>query len=321
MMNFNPRSIPPATRYLLLASVFLFLVGLLLPPEYLALIPGSSVFWVWTFLTAGFWEGNIIALLINGAGLLLGGKYFEHAWGSREFLKYVLIVNTGAYAGVFFATVVEYAVTMNSSWLFESQASGLAALLAGFIVSFKQAVPEHSIKLFNAISIRAKYLPSIYVLVNFVLFVVRIIHVHFFVVLFGTLVSWTYSRFYKRHEGMRGDRSETFSFASFWPDFMQPFIKPLSNTIFKLFVSLKLCSPIGPQLPTTVFDGEGGSKVAPLPGTEAADAERRRALALRALDMRLAETVTSPTAGASGGTNTPNRAVSPSPAPASPSNP
>ncbi|KAJ3173267.1 hypothetical protein HDU88_004729 [Geranomyces variabilis] len=296
MVSFDLRTVPVATRLLLLAAVVLSAASLVVPLQYLALIPASSVFWIWTFVTAGMWESNPISLLINSVGLLLAGKYFEPQWGLRSFIKYVLIVNVGTYIGVFLAIVMEYAVTMNSSWLFDSMASGLAGLLAGFLVSFKQAVPEHSIKLFGVISIRAKHLPSVYLLANLVLFILQVIHVHFFIVLFGTLVSWVYTRFYKRQDGIKGDRSETFSFASFWPDLLQPFIKPISNAVFKFAVSIKLCPPLTSQLPTTRHDAASSpaAALAQQPTPADADAERRRALALRALDVRLSEPVPAP---------------------------
>ncbi|TPX56354.1 hypothetical protein PhCBS80983_g04590 [Powellomyces hirtus] len=297
-MKFDPRSVPLATRTLLAISVVLSLASYIIPIEYIALIPATSVYYLWTFVTAGLWESNPISLLINGTGLLFAGKYFENQWGLRSFVKYVAIVNVGAYLGVFLATVLEYAATFDLAWLFDSEASGLAALLAGFLVSFKQAVPEHSIKVFNVVSVRAKHLPSVYLLLNFILFVCRIIHVHFFIVLFGTLVSWLYTRFYKRQDGLKGDRSETFSFASFWPDIFHPIVKPWSNAVFKLAVSMKLCPPLSnTPLPTTRYDAppQHGGQPPAQPGPIDADAERRRALALKALDMRLSEPAATPT--------------------------
>ncbi|KAJ3016006.1 hypothetical protein HKX48_004262 [Thoreauomyces humboldtii] len=129
-----------------------------------------------------------------------------------------------------------------------------------------------------------QYLPSLYLALNIVLFILRIIHVHFFIVLFGTLVAWLYTRFFKRQDGIKGDRSETFSFASFFPDFLQPAIKPVSSAIFKLAIKIKICAPIGHDaLPVTKQDTAGGGGGGPSgvvtqqpPGPGDADAERRR---------------------------------------------
>jgi hypothetical protein len=73
-------------------------------------------------------------------------------------------------------------------------------------------------------------------------------------------------------------------------------IIPISNSIFNLMVSLNICSPLSPStLPTTSSSSlleseEGVSKFQnpkPLPGSDLAEAERRRAIALKAIDMKL----------------------------------
>lgn len=44
----------------------------------------------------------------------------------------------------------------------------------------------------------------------------------FWLVLSGTLFSWTYLRFYqKKEQGNRGDMSEGFAFATFFPEAIQ----------------------------------------------------------------------------------------------------
>ena len=39
--------------------------------------------------------------------------------------------------------------------------------------------------------------------------------------IYGLFISWVYSRFFKIQDGIKGDRSETFSFASFFPEATQ----------------------------------------------------------------------------------------------------
>jgi len=104
---------------------------------------------------------------------------------------------------------------------------------------------------------------------------------------------------------IRGDASETFSFASFFPDKIQPPISTASTVIFNLLVKLGLCRPWSQgdvELSNaraehreggaayTLGGGGGGmsrtANAAP-PGSARAEAERRRALALKALDQRL----------------------------------
>ena len=39
--------------------------------------------------------------------------------------------------------------------------------------------------------------------------------------LYGFIISWTYLRFVKEQNGVRGDRSEEFSFVSFFPEILK----------------------------------------------------------------------------------------------------
>ncbi|KAJ3416511.1 hypothetical protein HDV05_001248 [Chytridiales sp. JEL 0842] len=151
--------------------------------------------------------------------------------------------------------------------------------------------------MFQVISIRVKHFPSIIIAVVFVLFAVGIVHVTFYEVFFGVLVSWIHIRFFKVQDGIRGDRSETFAFASFFPQALHPFIIPVSNSTFNFLVKMNIFPPLSAVPPasainstSTMSELESGKFLPkPLPGSEMADAERRRAIALRALDLRLQE--------------------------------
>jgi len=117
------------------------------------------------------------------------------------------------------------------------------------------------------------------------------------------LVSWIYLRFYKVNTldtlpttssavmpstTLRGDASETFSFASFFPDIIQPPITSIGNTIFNLLVKLGVCRPWSQgdvELSNARAEQrEGGasytlgaaSRTAAPPGSARAEAERRR---------------------------------------------
>ena len=64
----------------------------------------------------------------------------------------------------------------------------------------------------------------------------------------GFLTSWTYLRFYKKQPDLssastggneiRGDASETFAFAYFWPDAIQPPIAAVADSVVGLFGAL-----------------------------------------------------------------------------------
>jgi hypothetical protein len=117
---------------------------------------------------------------------------------------------------------------------------------------------------------------------------------HLLLAFYGSIVSWTYLRFYKcqfpdldrQQEGLRGDRAETFAFAEFFPEPLRPAVTMLSNSVFNVLVSIGLCTPWDPSQVqaaqnASILGGRSGAS------SSRAETERRRALALKALDQRL----------------------------------
>ncbi|KAF9994641.1 hypothetical protein BGZ79_000566 [Entomortierella chlamydospora] len=191
----------------------------------------------------------LIALYAINATIMLGcGKYLERSWGSRELFKVLSISSIGTMIGIYMTCLVEYVIRGNDELLYDTQAYGLTGVVAGFLIGFKQLVPDHLVTLWGVLSIRVK-------------------------------------------DGIRGDRSETFSFASFFPELIQPPVKAFSNFCFGTLVKLHICSPTGYggsfqyDLENPQMTGMGHTFTRP--GSLRAEAERRRALALKALDMRL----------------------------------
>lgn len=97
---------------------------------------------------------------------------------------------------------------------------------------------------------------------------------------------------------LRGDASETFAFAYFWPDIVHGPVSAITDGIFNALVAARICTPFSAAeiessneqaiarveggLPSLMNQGgrRGG-------GGKREEAERRRALALKALDQRL----------------------------------
>lgn len=111
--------------------------------------------------------------------------------------------------------------------------------------------------------------------------------------IFGLVTSWTYLRFYKtvfpdldtsQPGAMRGDASETFAFSEFFPGPVKPAVAALADQVFDILVVMKVCTPFS-QADLSAAQGNYPSRGAP--GGVRAEAERRRALALKALDQRL----------------------------------
>lgn len=183
---------------------------------------------------------------------------------------------------------------------------GSVALQGAFLVAFKQLVPEHTVTILQGIvKIRVKHFPAIFLVANTVSGIVIGTDTALVLAWAGFLTSWVYLRFYKRQPDLsgadtggtriKGDASETFAFAYFWPDAVQPPISKVADAVYKVFVALHVLTPFSAEdvetsnvqasareeggLPSLLNQGRRGGK--------REEAERRRALALKVLDQRL----------------------------------
>lgn len=182
------------------------------------------------------------------------------------------------------------------------------ALEAGFLVALKQLVPEHTVSIFKgAIRVRIKHFPALFTLANVISGPLLGTDTALWLSLIGFLTSWIYLRFFRITEitsvatggegaTMKGDASDTFAFVAFFPDVMHPFLSPMCDGIFATLVQLRICVPFSDEAVETGNENMG-ARPDSLPsflnnregvgGGRRAEAERRRALALKALDQRL----------------------------------
>ncbi|NWQ63577.1 TM115 protein, partial [Neopipo cinnamomea] len=90
-------------------------------------------------------------------------------------------------------------------------------------------------------------------------------------------------RFYQRHSRGRGDMSDHFAFATFFPEILQPVVGLVANLVHGVLVKVRVCRKTVKRYDV----GAPSSITISLPGTDPQDAERRRQLALKALNERL----------------------------------
>ncbi|KAL1855776.1 hypothetical protein Daus18300_010951 [Diaporthe australafricana] len=336
-------NIPPVTRILLITLGLQSILSaairykqwtanseIVIP--YLNLIPQLSLIYPWTFLTTTLVESNVFTLAIAAVTLYHGGRYLERAWSSKEFAKFLLITALIPNTLCFGVMVTFFTVTRNESWTLTTIA-GTIPLQISFLVAFSQLVPAHTVTLFRGIlSLRVPRFPLVYLGLVLVLSLTPLLTVaSFLLAVFGLVTSWTYLRFYKTvfpdldssqtPYSLRGDASETFAFAEFFPAPAKPLVAALSDQVFNVLVALRLCTPFS-QAEVSAAGGSGGyhpySHRNAAPGSARAEAERRRALALRALDQKLhaATAGRGGSAGAgAGASGAGGRSVSPAPPP------
>jgi len=187
---------------------------------------------------------------------------------------------------------------------------GSVALQGAFLVAFKQLVPEHTVTILKGVvKIRVKHFPAIFLAANTISGFVIGTDTALVLAWAGFFASWTYLRFFKKQADLagtgtgrptiKGDASETFAFAYFWPDVIQPPIAAVADGVYNALVAVHVLVPFSAEDVETsnvqaTARGEGG-----LPsllnqggrrgggGGKREEAERRRALALKALDQRL----------------------------------
>ncbi|KAI0785034.1 DUF1751-domain-containing protein [Abortiporus biennis] len=285
-------SIPPVTRAWTAATVVFSLIyytlwwsaGRDLQVPYLVLVPGSSIFYPWTFFTSALVETSIIELAFTLLVIPASLRYLERLWGAVETLKFIVVSITVSNIIAFGLNWIEYVVLQNPTFLYGQWYHGQMALQIAVLVAFTQLIPEHQVQMFGVIKARVKTIPMAYVTFSTVMCLIGF-QCPYIVIQFGWLVSWIWLRFYKKNPETvvsgpaYGDRSETFAFVSWFPPLIHTPITLLANTAFTLASKFHL-------IPAYADAEHGG--YTQVPGTARAEAERRRAMALKALDQRLA---------------------------------
>jgi len=131
---------PPVTRSLLLTIFLLTITNFVLRPPfqsaqpswasltapfvrvglgapYLSIVPGVSITYPWVFLTATFVEQNLVGLIISSVALYYGGRYLERAYGSQEFLVFLLFAAMIPNLFSFGMYILFYGLTRNKTAL------------------------------------------------------------------------------------------------------------------------------------------------------------------------------------------------------------
>ncbi|XVE99337.1 hypothetical protein REPUB_Repub03eG0189600 [Reevesia pubescens] len=206
------------------------------------------------------------------------GKLLEPIWGSKEFLKFIFVINFLNSLCVFITAIALYYITRQENYLY-MPLSGFHGVLAGFLVGIKQIVPDQEL---SPLKIKAKWLPSLMLLLSIAIsFFTPDSATYLPTLIFGTYMSWIYLRYLQRKPEAkhRGDPSEDFAFSTFFPEFLRPIIEPLASIFHRM-----LCGKFEASTDAQGYTLGG----APLPGSDPIEASRRRERGARALEERLA---------------------------------
>lgn len=244
---------------------------------YLALVPGRTLPCAWNLLTYALVTPSFVELITSLLGWLILCKVVEPVYGGRGLLVLILFLVFATGILTFITVFIIYVATRSAPVLY-SELSGFHGVLAGMLVAVKQIMPDQELALFGLFKFRGRHLPGLYLLITTPIgFLSRPLEVLPFV-FYGAYTTWFYLRFlqYNNETKLRGDPSQDFSFASFFPTTMQPFVDKAVGVFWTPKFGLAREQPSGHVL--------GGSS---LTGSDDHDAARRRERGARALEERI----------------------------------
>jgi len=304
---------PPVARGLAAVTLVLYVLGQVFPGlESVLAMKATNTYgahaYIWNLFTAGFFNNSILLALAMAVMFLVMGRFLVPTWGGKELLRFLFFTDLLTGVIMFCAQIVYYMLSFNYQHL-ERPVSGGWPMIAALLVTIKQRVPDEMIMV-NGASVAglcARDLPGLMVVAAAGLSFSGAAPI-FVQSVCGAYFGWVYLRFLQRLDGgVRGDGSEHMAFIMFFPSPLRPLMQVVSSSVHKavcgktvqaLLDDLPHADPDSVSgLPAGVFRGgfsgllsdagPAATVAPPLPGSDQADADRRRARALKSLEDRL----------------------------------
>ncbi|XP_074604613.1 transmembrane protein 115 [Brevipalpus obovatus] len=223
--------------------------------EMFTLIPGnilSPKSWIWSAistLTFPLIELHWWQVINDVIAIYLSTTLIEPLWGSRELFSFFFIINLSVALLTTAHYIILYSIYGNDKYLYNVRLYGLSAYCAAICVSVKQLLGESVLLSGSLGKFKNNNVPLAALFVSIFLYLVNLIEGSLVLMfLYGLIISWIYLRFIQNHpNGHRGDLSEGFSFASFFPNIIKPIIAIIANTIHRFFVYIHVLPSNGPQ--------------------------------------------------------------------------
>ena len=250
--------------------------------------------YIWNLVTTGVVETSPVIGIFAAAVSLWASSELEPLWGTREMIRFLLIVTTACSFCLFLITLFMYMGGVEG--LFYMYFGGALGTVSALFVAVKQGNPDSNI--IPQVPLRIKWIPVLFVTISLLWELVFPTHIptdaeiggapqrgtHVLHVLLGWFVSWFYLRFYQRINGGIGDTSSTFAFQEFFPDPAKAVVGSIANAVFKT-VSI---TGFGKDLIEAEEAAARKAEEENLFGTApTSESDRRRQVALQALNDRL----------------------------------
>lgn len=169
---------PPVIKNLLIINAIVFLIQVLgeriatssgytislLLTKYFALIPFGHEFWnfyPWQLVTYQFMHGSFSHILFNMFSLWMFGIEIENYWGSKKFLYFYLL--SGVVAGLCHLLISPIVGGIAAPTI------GASGAVYGVLAAFALLFPNRLIFLYFFIPIKAKYLVTFLIVMEFML--------------------------------------------------------------------------------------------------------------------------------------------------------
>lgn len=246
-----------------------------------------------TIVVAGFFETHFVMGLINILICGMVAPVLEKTWGRRTLGNFVVFTNVCVY-GLVLVWMVLRSIVGGPEYL-ALPVSGFSAVNAAFAVALQQRYPDK--KVIRGTPIKVRHIPTTVICTSFVVWVSgHIDNTEGPLVVFGTFFGWAYLRFFMEdpETGITGDLREEFAFKMLFPN-VQPLrgcLKVSSDVVFNACAKsgfFKRAIESNEMLPTVAPQSkvDATPSFAPRPSDPTAD--RRRALAMAAIDEKLAQ--------------------------------
>ncbi|KAJ4461248.1 putative Protein kinase domain [Paratrimastix pyriformis] len=276
---------------------------------------------LWNLLTGAFFQENVIQGILTALVVFSAGKMLEPLWGRLIWGLFLITVHLATSSIMCVELLLLYSIT-GAEDLLSISLSCWEPLLAGFVVALKQRQPEEPLFSTSPL-LRYKHLPLL-LLCGSIPFALILLSARSVImplqVINGTLIAWVYLRFFQtlpqgiigdqNGSAFRGDRSPSFAFITFFPEWLQPTLTIFGNILGRLW-NYALIPCRGRRTPRAAILPAGM-------GLSESERERQRQRGLQVLQSALGTGPTSTSAAAAAAPSPPQpQQASPEPAPPS----
>ncbi|CAK9438566.1 uncharacterized protein LODBEIA_P27900 [Lodderomyces beijingensis] len=274
---------------------------------FIQLIPSSTIRNPWVLFSAIFAETSLITFVFSFVVLYIGSKFVERFWGQFEVVKFILVVGGVTNLITVLVAIVSNLVRQDLKSMNLPLGGGISYYF-GFLVVFKQLIPEHNIVLFRGlVNFRVKHLPFAFMIILTIWSAVISQSLYPAVPsITSFFIAYFYLRFFQslrtdptlpistndatNSSVLVGDASDTFQLVEFFPKTLKPYLSPVFEQVYQFAVFLAVITPFNDEAVTQSNSRAQKRQEQANQATKSiasSVAERRRQVALQVIEDRI----------------------------------